>query len=114
MINFLFLGTLLIMSLSVNAESFNIEITNTQTKVTSPKVELNPVSITIKNSTDLKIISEIRSKEKVLSRFVVEGGKSQTIQLKLPESKILYYVSLSPPAQALELKFNQEDYAVPE
>lgn len=111
--NVILIATSLIV-FNVEASSFNIELTNINTKVSSPQKLTDPVSIIVKNSTNVKVFAEIRSSEKVLSRFVVDGGDSKTLQTKLPSNKKLYYVSVSPPAQAVELKFNQRDYAVPE
>lgn len=99
---------------SVYGESFIVEISNHSLRVSSPERVLDPVSVVVKNMTTIKIHAELRSTDKVLSRFVVDANDSNTLQVKLPKNKKLYYLTVSPPSQAVELKFNQRTYEIPE
>ena len=112
--NYFYLLFALTLTTNLWASSFVIELYNTYISVDSPEAEINPVSIVVKNTTTVKVNSELRSVDKVLKRFVVESGDTATFQVKLPKNKRLYYVSVAPASQAVELKFNQRKYAVPE
>ena len=96
------------------ASSFNVEVHNGFVRVKSPEKEVDPVSVVVKNTTDIKAFAEIRSTKKALKKFAVEGGKTAIFQIKLPKDKKLYYFPISPPSQSVELIFNQRPYAVPE
>ncbi|MBT4792360.1 MAG: hypothetical protein HON90_12385 [Halobacteriovoraceae bacterium] len=94
--------------------SFIVDINEQSIKVTSPKQKKGNISIIIKNNTFDKIISELRSKTKVLKRFVLQPEKKEIIQVDFSKVDALYYVPVSPPFEAVELKFNQRPYEVPE
>ena len=102
---------------SVFAEStgsFIVDINERRIKVTSPPKKLDVVSLIIRNETDEKIISEIRSSDKVLKRFVLKALGREVIQINFTKIKKLYYVPVSPPFEAAELRFSREAYEIPE
>ena len=96
-----------------NTDSFVIEMNDQGMAVTSPSKKLETVSIIIKNNTLDKIISELRSKKKVLKRFVLKANGKEVLSVNMKKFDTLYYVPLSPPFEAAQLKFKQKVYEVP-
>lgn len=96
-----------------STESFIVDVSDQGILVTSPAKKMSVVSIIIKNQTVDRIISEIRSEDKVIKRFVLKGEGREVIQVDFSKIKKLYYVPVSPPFEAAELKFGQRSYAIP-
>lgn len=96
------------------AHSFIVEVKDRSIKVTSPSKKLDVVSVVIKNDTFDKIISVLKSKDKVIKRFVLQSQGEQVIEVDLRNNQTLYYVPISPPFESVELKFKQRPYEVPE
>ncbi|MBD65871.1 MAG: hypothetical protein CME62_11735 [Halobacteriovoraceae bacterium] len=108
---------MLLFSVSVFAEykdSFIVEVSDRKIKVTSPLKKVSFVSIIVKNETFDKIISEIRSEDKVLKRFVLKPEGQEVVQIDYSKVKKLFYVPVAPPFEAVELRFEQKPYEVPE
>jgi len=97
-----------------SSEAFIVQVKDRSIRVTSPKKKSKIVGIIIKNETFDKIISELRSESKVLKRFVLQPQGSQSLQVETTNLKHLYYVSVAPPFQAVELKFSERAYEIPE
>ena len=95
-------------------DSFIVEVTDRKIKVTSPLKKIDIVSIIIKNTTFDKIISELRSDEKVLKRFVLKPEGKEVIQVDYSKVNKLYYVPIAPPFESVELRFKQKPYEIPE
>ncbi len=121
MINYLYLClafTLTSMSFTLNAaensEAFIVQVKDRSIRVTSPKKKTEIVGIIVKNETFDKIISELRSEKKVLKRFVLQVQGTQSLQVNTSNIKSLYYVSVAPPFQAVQLKFSERAYEIPE
>ena len=104
---------LLGITLANSSGSFIVEINNQGMVVTSPSKELDTVSIIIKNNTLDKIVSELRSKQKVLKRFVLKPNGKEVLSVNMKNTKSLFYVPLSPPFEAAHLKFKQKVYEIP-
>lgn len=100
-------------TLGQSTESFIVEISDQKIKVTSPSKKIDVASIIIKNETLDKIISEIRSEDKVIKRFVLKSQGKEVIQIDFSKIKKLYYVPMSPPFESAELKFSQRPYEIP-
>jgi hypothetical protein len=110
--------TTLLLSLNTFAQqtsnSFLVTIEDDKIKVISPKKKMKIVSIIIKNNTFDDIRSEIATDKKTLKRFNLKAQASASIQVNYTKIKTLYYVSIAPPFQAVELKFTQRPYEIPE
>lgn len=96
------------------SEAFLVNIYEDKIRVVSPKKKMDIVGVIIKNNTFDDIRSEISSEKKVLKRFVLKSQDSESIQVEYSKLKTLYYVSIAPPFQAVELKFSQRPYEIPE
>lgn len=113
------LGLLIGLLFSLNlyasyTDAFIVEVTDRKIKVTSPKKKMKIVSIIIKNTTFDKIISEIRSDQKVLKRFVLKPEGKEVIQVDYSKVNKLYYIPVAPPFETVELRFEQKPYEIPE
>jgi len=97
-----------------SSEAFIVNIYEDRIRVVSPKKKMDIVGVIIKNNTFDDIRSEISSEKKVLKRFVLKSQDSESIQINYSQLKTLYYVSIAPPFQAVELKFSQRPYEIPE
>lgn len=96
------------------SEAFLVTIKNMSIHVISPEKKEDVVSVVIKNDTTVRIISELRNQDKVLKRFTMKAQSQKSIQLNINEFKDLFYVSVAPAFQAVELKFNEKPYEIPE
>lgn len=94
-------------------DSFIVDVSDQKIVVTSPSKKIPVASIIIRNQTLEKIISEIRTEDKVLKRFVLKGEGKEVIQVDFSKIGKLYYVPVSPPFEAAELKFSQRPYEIP-
>lgn len=99
--------------LGQSTESFIVDISDQKIKVTSPSKKIPVASIIVRNQTLERIISEIRSEDKVIKRFVLKAEGKEVIQVDFSKIKKLYYVPVSPPFEAAELKFSQGPYEIP-
>jgi hypothetical protein len=92
-------------------ESFLVKVAEDKVKVITPK------TIIIENKTFERIISEVRSDKKVLKRFTLEpeGNRGANFSLTVDFSKVdkLFYVSVSPPFQAVPLELKGKNYEIP-
>lgn len=94
-------------------DSFIVDVSDQKIVVTSPLKKIPVASIIVRNQTLDKIISEIRSDDKVLKRFILKGEGKEVIQVDFTKISKLYYVPVSPPFEAAELKFSQRPYEIP-
>lgn len=97
-----------------NAEAFIVTITEKKVRVISPKKKQKIVGVIIKNETFDKITSEVRSEKGVIKRFVLKSQGTKSLQVNYSKIKSLFYVAIAPPFQAVELKFSQRAYEIPE
>ena len=97
-----------------HTKSFIVELKDQSIKVTSPPKKVDIVSIIVKNGTFDKIISVLKSENKVLKRFVLKAQGKEVIQVDLQKTKKLFYVPISPPSESVELKFKERPYEIPE
>lgn len=97
-----------------NSDSFLVTIDDDKIRVVSPKTKKKIVGIIVKNNTFDDIRSEIATEKKVLKRFNLKSQSSASMQVNYSKLKTLYYVSIAPPFQAVELKFSQRPYEIPE
>ena len=111
---FIYLICLSLTSFAQNTEAFLVEISDQRIKVTSPLKKSQIVSIIVKNETFEKIISELRSEDKVLKRFVLKPEGQEVTQVDYSKIKELYYVPVSPPFEAARLRFTEKPYEIPE
>jgi hypothetical protein len=96
------------------SDSFLVTIDDDKIRVVSPKTKMKVVGIIIKNNTFDDIRSEIATDQKTLKRFNLKAQGSASLQVNYSKLKTLYYVSIAPPFQAVELKFTQRPYEIPE
>lgn len=96
------------------SEAFIVTIKDTKISVTSPAKKQKTIGLIIKNETFDKIISEVRSEKGVIKRFVLKPQSNETLEIDYYKINTLYYVAIAPPAQAVELKFSQRAYEIPE
>ena len=99
-------------------ESFIVSVQEEKVSVTTPsKNKKGVITVIVQNKTFERIISEIRSDKKVLKRFTLEpeGAKGANFSLTVDFSKLnsLYYVSVSPPFQAVPLDPSGKNYEIP-
>jgi len=94
-------------------DSFIVKVGEHRISVSAPKKKAEVVSIIIENLTLDKIISELKTKEKVLKRFVLKPQGKEVIQVDYSKIKKLYYVPIAPPFEAVELKFGKKYYEIP-
>lgn len=98
-------------------ESFLVKVAEDKVKVITPKTKDKIVTIIIENKTFERIISEVRSDKKVLKRFTLEpeGNRGANFSLTVDFSKVdkLFYVSVSPPFQAVPLELKGKNYEIP-
>lgn len=109
----LFLTISLSTTYGKNTASFIVDINDRGMVVTSPSKQQDTASIIIKNNTLDKIVSELRSQKKVLKRFVLRPNGKEVLSVTMKGSDALYFVPLSPPFEAAQLKFKQKVYEIP-
>ena len=93
--------------------AFVVTVQDQKVRVTSPKHKIKLVSILVKNETFQDIRSEISSEKKVIKRFNLKAQSSRSVQVNIEKVKTLFYVSVAPPFQAVELKFSERPYEIP-
>jgi hypothetical protein len=98
-------------------ESFLVKVGEEKVSVITPKTKNQVVTIIIENKTFERIISEIRTDKKVLKRFTLEpeGSRGANFSVTVDFSKLnkLFYVSISPPFQAVPLELKGKNYEIP-
>ncbi|MAZ48904.1 MAG: hypothetical protein CME65_10090 [Halobacteriovoraceae bacterium] len=96
-------------------KSFIVKIGDRVTKVSSPKEKHDVVSIILDNETLDKIIGQLKTADnKVISRVTLNPESKEVIQVDMRKVNQLFFVPYAPPGEAVELRFSQEDYEVPE
>lgn len=108
---------LLFLSLNVFAEEFTdafiVTVEDQKVKVTSPKNKSESISVIVKNNTFEDIRSEIASDKGIIKRFNLKAQSSRSLLVDYKNIRTLFYVSVAPPFQAVELKFSQRPYEIP-
>ena len=98
-------------------EAFLVTVKDKSIEVVSPASKKEVVTLVVSNQTFDKIISEIRSGNKTIKRFVLESsgrkGASFSLTVKVEKGKTLKYVSIAPPFQETPLIFAKEKYEIP-
>ena len=94
-------------------DAFVITVEDQKVRVTAPKNKLKVVSVIIKNTTFEDIRSEIASEKGIIKRFNLKAQSSRSLQVEMSKIKTLFYVSIAPPFQSVELKFSQRPYEIP-
>ena len=97
-----------------NADAFIVTLSDEKVRVVSPKKKQKIIGVIIKNETFDNITSELRSDKGVIKRFVLKSQASKSFQVNYSKINTLYYVSIAPPFQAVELRFSQRAYEIPE
>ncbi|MBG60212.1 MAG: hypothetical protein CMJ16_07125 [Peredibacter sp.] len=99
------------------SESFLVTVEDQRIGVIAPKNAVDTATIVVKNKTFDKVISEIKTPDKVLKRFTLfpSGMKDSTFTLTVDFSKAkkVYYAPISPPFQEIPLEFSKGSYEVP-
>lgn len=100
-----------------NYGSFHVTVGEREVSVVSPSRPSKTVTVSVKNETFDKIISEIRTRSKTLKRFVLrpsgKKGDVFTLTVNIEKADGLYYVSVAPPFQEVPLTFSRESYEIP-
>ncbi|MBC77029.1 MAG: hypothetical protein CME64_13530 [Halobacteriovoraceae bacterium] len=98
-------------------DSFLVSVGDQKITVISPKKINKNVTIVVENKTFDKVISEIRTSDKVLKRFTLfpSGRKDSTFTVTIDFSKAntIYYAPVSPPFQAVPLTPSKGTYEIP-
>ncbi len=94
-------------------EAFIVTVEDQKVMVTSPKAKSDNISVIVKNNTFEDIRSEIASDKGVIKRFNLKAQSSRSLLIDYKDIKTLFYVSVAPPFQAVELKFSQKPYEIP-
>ena len=98
-------------------ESFIVNVNDENITVTSPDKKKKVATIVVKNNSFDKVVSEIRSDDKVLKRFTLfpsgKKGSSFTLTIDFDKVGTIYYAPIAPPFQAVPLKFSKGGYEVP-
>lgn len=97
-----------------STDAFIVELSDQKIKVTSPKSKVKIVSVIVKNLTFDKIRAELRSRDKVLKRFVIKAKKKEVFEVNYETAKKLFFVPVSPPFETIDLKFSKGPYEIPE
>ena len=111
------LSSLLFMSNAYAFKStaaFIVELNENKIRVTSPKTKTKIVSVIVKNQTFDKIRAELRSRDKVLKRFVIKSKAKEVYEVDYSKAKSLSLVPISPPFETVLLKFSKGPYEIPE
>lgn len=95
------------------SDSFDILISNDKVRVVSPTRKSKTIAVIVKNDTLTNIFGKLTSKDKDLEFFKIKSLSTKTLELDYSKIKKLYYVSISPPFQAIELKFSEKPYEIP-
>jgi hypothetical protein len=96
------------------SQAFMVDINDRGIKITSPLKKTDVVSIIVKNNTLDKIVSELKSNDKVIKRFVLKAEGKEVFQVKLKGVTKLEYVPIAPPFESADLRFEQKPYEIPE
>ena len=96
------------------SQSFIVDVNDQHISITSPLKKTDVVSIIVKNNTLDKIVSELKSNDKVIKRFVLKPEGKEVFQVKLEGVKKLEYVPIAPPFESADLRFEQKPYEIPE
>lgn len=102
------------LALAKYSESFIVRIGDQTTRVSSPAKQVDVVSISLQNETLDKIIGQIKTTNKVITRVTLNPESKEVIQVNMRKVDRLFFVPYAPPGEAVELRFSQEDYEVPE
>lgn len=102
-------------------ESFIVEVKEEKVSVITPKDRKDKknqiMTVIVQNKTFERIVSEIKTEKKVLKRFTLEpeGAKGANFSLTVDFSKLqkLFYISVSPPFQAVPLDPKGNNYEIP-
>jgi len=94
-------------------DAFIVTVYDKKIRVTSPKKKTKLISIIIKNKTAQDIRSEVATEKKVIKRFNLKAESSRSLEVDYSKIGTLYYVSIAPPFQSVELKFSERPYEIP-
>lgn len=72
------------------------------------------VSLVFDNKTLDKIYAELKTKSKSIEKFVIKPNQNKTIEVEMDLIGKLSFVPISPPFQAIPLKFSQGTYEIPQ
>ena len=93
--------------------AFNITVEDQKIRVTSPKKKTDMISILVKNNTFEDIRSELASEKGIIKRFNLKAQATRSVQVNFSKFKTLFFVSVAPPFQSVELKFSKRPYEIP-
>ena len=81
--------------------------------VTSPKKWFAHQSVAIENKTLVKILGKVTTNKKVLAHMSINAGKFQTVKIKAPRNEKVFFVSMAPAFQEIELRPGSKYYEIP-
>lgn len=96
------------------SQAFLVTVKNQSIEVVSAQKKEKSVSIVVINKTSENIVSQIRTVDKVIKRFTLKARSQKSIIVETKNIDTLYYASIAPPFQSIELKFNKGPYEIPE
>lgn len=101
-------------SLAKYTDSFIVTLKDRSISVSAPEKRTDTVSVIVENKTLEKVISQIKTEGRVIKRFVLKSKSKEVFQVDMRKVKNLYLVPISPPFQAVELRFSKGQYEIPE
>ncbi len=96
------------------ADAFILEITDKRTRILSPTQWSISLNLIVKNKTLLKLIGRLENQDqKVLKYFTIDPRKDYSLPLPEPKGNRLFFVSMVPPMQKMELKIGSPPREIP-
>ena len=96
------------------ADAFILEITDKRTRILSPGQWSASLNLIVKNKTLLKLIGRLEDQnQKVLKYFTIDSRKDYSMPLPEPKGNQLFFVSMVPPLQKMELKAGSPPREIP-
>ena len=96
------------------SETFRIRVFGDSVKVISPGKWNPPFGIIIENKTNIRLLGKIKARSGHIVQYVsIKSGKTKVIPVNLKKRQSLFFVSLAPPFQRVELSTGKLAYEIP-
>ena len=96
-----------------HSDVFTIKIFGDKVKVTSPKKWFPRQSVAIENKTLVKLLGKVATNQRVLAYVSIKAGKFETVEIKALKGEKVFFVSLAPAFQEIELRPGSKYYEIP-
>jgi hypothetical protein len=96
------------------SDAFIVRIFDEKVRVLSPQKFVPRLNVIVENKTLVKVIGHLSDeKGKVLSYLSISSGGHKSIELKVKKGNKVFFTSLSPPFQKVQLLLGKKAYAIP-